>query len=587
MLQRTYKKLCYASVLFVSLISVTLLCAHTSYAAILSISPVSSVVSVGSTISLKVDVDSAGTAINTAGATITFPTDLLEVVSVGDSTSIFSLWVQNPAFSNDAGTVTFTGGLPTPGYAGNNGQIISIVFRAKKKGTASVAVTNGSVLANDGSGTEVLTAKGSAVITINSSAPTKVVAAGALPPLPIITSATDPQQNVWYSGTSASFSWVIPTGVTSIQTLLSKEEDSVPTVMYDNSVSQRTLDDISDGVYFFHLRYMNPVGWGPTATYKVEIDSTPPQNFTLNVQTVGAQNMVVLDAVDAMSGIASYAVKIDGEPPVSVQESSLPDNGQYVLPTQNSGQHSLAVIAYDKAGNHTESDTTFASPAIVPPTIAVSSTSSNAVNCEATSTSCALVVNRNDAITVQGETEYPNTPIGVFVQSSNGETKTYKAMTASDGSYTLVTDPLDAAGTLSVWSQLLFSDGAKSPISDKVAVRVNEGYIVETSRSIIYDLSFALPALLLILAFIYLAYEGWHKFFGLKKRLEKEAQDAVNDVHKSLDIFKDELENQLAKLEDTKNDRELSKKEEKIFRELRLHIDDIDEFIEKKIKRMR
>jgi hypothetical protein len=574
MLYTLLKKIRFISAVTVSIIVAPILFAHVSYAAILSVYPASSNVSVGNIISLNINVNSSGTAINTAGATINFPTDLLEVMSVSQSPSIFSLWVQSPTFSNTDGTIIFMGGLPTPGFTGQNGQIISIVFRAKKQGTASIVINNGSVLADDGLGTDVLTAQGSALITIGAGSPavkpSTIATKGTLPLLPVITSTTDPQQDLWYSNSTASFSWVIPSDVTSIQTLLNKVSNSIPTVTYDSSVSQRTVNNLSDGISYFHLRYMNAAGWGPTATYKVQLDTTPPETFTLNVQTQGIQNIVTLDAVDAMSGIASYSVQIDNEQAIKVENSDL-NNNEYILPIQNPGQHNLTVIAYDEAGNHTESDTVFTSSSIADPTMTVS----------------PQEIKKDGTVTMSGQTQYPQVPVTVFVQPEGKQVQTYSTLTAGDGSYSIVSNPLDTAGSVSIWSQLVFSTTTQSGLSNKVTINVSEIPIVQTSKSIIYDLSFVLPAVLLILGLLFVLYFGWHKFFGLKKRLEKETQDTVDDVHKALVMFKEELENQLTKLEDTKNDRELNKKEEKIFRELRTNIDTINEFIEKKIKKIK
>ncbi|MCH8148631.1 MAG: sulfatase-like hydrolase/transferase [Planctomycetes bacterium] len=42
----------------------------------------------------------------------------IEVVSISKAGAIFSLWTQDPSFSNAVGSVTFGGGLPDPGYTG-------------------------------------------------------------------------------------------------------------------------------------------------------------------------------------------------------------------------------------------------------------------------------------------------------------------------------------------------------------------------------------------------------------------------------------------------------------------------------------
>jgi hypothetical protein len=111
--------------------------------------------------------------------------------------------------------------------------------------------------------------------------------------------------------------------------------------------------------------------------------------------------------------------------------------------------------------------------------------------------------------------------------------------------------------------------------------------VVKTSKSIIYGLSFIIPAVLLILVLVLATYFGWYKFFSLKKRFEKETEDTIDEVHKTFIVFKDELENQLDRLKDIKEDRDLNKKEEKIFKELRSHIESIDDVIEKKIKKIK
>src|SRR3989344_6662876 len=70
---------------------------------------------IGNILNASVIVNTQGKAVNNADAVINFPTDLLEVVSISKSGSIFTLWVEEPAFSNSAGAITFNGGLPTPG----------------------------------------------------------------------------------------------------------------------------------------------------------------------------------------------------------------------------------------------------------------------------------------------------------------------------------------------------------------------------------------------------------------------------------------------------------------------------------------
>ena len=119
-------------------------------AATLYFSPSSGNFSVGNILTTSVLVNTQSQAINNSDAVINFPASLLEVVSVSKSGSVFSLWVEEPAFSNSAGTITFNGGLPTPGFNGTAGKIVNIVFRVKSAGSASLIFSSAAVRANDG-----------------------------------------------------------------------------------------------------------------------------------------------------------------------------------------------------------------------------------------------------------------------------------------------------------------------------------------------------------------------------------------------------------------------------------------------------
>lgn len=140
---------------FVLFFSFFIFGANVTNAATLYLSPSSGNYSVGNILTANVLINTEGVPVNNAEAVINFPNNLLEIVSISKSNSVFSLWVEDPTFSNSAGTLTFNGGMPTPGFSGSSGKIISIVFRAKKTGLASVIFSSEAVRANDGLGTNV------------------------------------------------------------------------------------------------------------------------------------------------------------------------------------------------------------------------------------------------------------------------------------------------------------------------------------------------------------------------------------------------------------------------------------------------
>ncbi len=161
-------------------------------AATLYLRPSQASVSAGNIVNVEVLVNTDNKWINNAESIIQYPSDLLEVISI-DKTSIFSLWVQEPNYSNGIGQVSFNGGVPNPGYKGAAGKVASIVFKAKKAGTASVVFSDSAVRENDGLGTNILTSKSGAEISITATpvAPPAPVPVPAPAPVPAAKVDTD------------------------------------------------------------------------------------------------------------------------------------------------------------------------------------------------------------------------------------------------------------------------------------------------------------------------------------------------------------------------------------------------------------
>jgi len=135
------------------------------HAASLFFSPGSGTYNVGKSFSVGVYVNSAGAAANAFQGVVNFPSDKLEVTSLSKSGSIMSLWVQEPAFS--AGSAHFEGIVLNPGFSGSGGKIITLNFKVKSPGSASLTFSGASVLANDGQGTNILSGAGDANFTLN------------------------------------------------------------------------------------------------------------------------------------------------------------------------------------------------------------------------------------------------------------------------------------------------------------------------------------------------------------------------------------------------------------------------------------
>jgi len=149
-----------------ALASVLLFAPQIILAATLSLSPSAVSVPEGGTFTIRVMVESTDQAMNAVSGSISFPPDLIRVDSISTSDSVLSLWVQQPAYSNQNGTITFGGVVPNPGYQGSRAQILSITFTALMPGSGVASFTSSAVLANDGNGTNIITNAAPAQISV-------------------------------------------------------------------------------------------------------------------------------------------------------------------------------------------------------------------------------------------------------------------------------------------------------------------------------------------------------------------------------------------------------------------------------------
>lgn len=150
------------------IVVVAVLCAipAAAGAATLYVSPSDGVYEIGQSFRLTIMVNSQGTAINASEGTLSFNPALLAVENISSAGSIFNINVQQPEYSNSAGTAHWAGITLNPGYRGATGNLVTVQMRALASGTAAVQIHSGSVLANDGTGSEVLTAQNGGTYTI-------------------------------------------------------------------------------------------------------------------------------------------------------------------------------------------------------------------------------------------------------------------------------------------------------------------------------------------------------------------------------------------------------------------------------------
>lgn len=309
-------------------------------------SPSSTSVSVGGTVTIAVKVNSGGQAINSAEGTISFSKDKLRLTSVSKSSSIFSFWAVGPSGSNATGQVVFSGGLPSPGYTGSSGTMITMTFQALAAGTANLTLSGGKVLANDGLGTDILSSVGTGTVTVKSSQSSG--STSTKEPAPTVSSVQYPDQHAWYTLDTATISWTKPAGALEYSYDFRQSATNEPDHVADTKDTSVTVHLTSDGVWYFALQAHYRTGWSATTRYKLQYDHTAPDPFTVIVERDRGANdptpQLTFSAKDATSGIANYTLSIDGGVAVSV-------TNPVTVSDLGAGDHTFVITAYDRAGN--------------------------------------------------------------------------------------------------------------------------------------------------------------------------------------------------------------------------------------------
>lgn len=330
------------------------------FAANLYFYPSSGTYQVGENFQVKVYVSSPDQAMNAASGLINFDTSKLEVVSISKTGSIFSLWVEEPNFSNISGSINFSGVVFNPGFTGDNGRVLNINFKVKSSGIGSLVFKEGQVLANDGQGTNIIKNLGNAQFNLIAPKPieeteTQVKTSLSLPSKPIITSLTHPDENKWYSNNNVLLKWNLTNDITQIKIGLSKNSDDKPDILVDYPFTSKEYKNLEDGIWYFHLQFKNNKGWSEVSHYKLQIDSTPPEppeiKFIDGKETRNPNPVILFNTTDKTSGIDFYRIKIGDGDYFDIKYEDITLSNPYTLPYQAPGKHTILIQAFDKAGN--------------------------------------------------------------------------------------------------------------------------------------------------------------------------------------------------------------------------------------------
>ncbi|MDD5547412.1 MAG: cohesin domain-containing protein [Candidatus Pacebacteria bacterium] len=549
-------------------------------------SPSAKTVSVGDSFSIAVYVSSLDQPINAASGVISFPQDKVQVSSISKTGSIFSLWAQEPVFSNDDGTINFEGVVLNPGFSGSAGKVITINFKAKTIGSDSISFSSGSVLANDGKGTNILEDLGSADLNIKAiiSAPATeetlttqqeeqviISTAESIPSAPIISSSTHPDQNKWYSQNNPVFSWEITSDITSVKIKYDKKPSSLPTILYKTPISEKQLNDISDGIWYFHAQLCNKYGCGKTSHYRFKIDTEKPKplliEFIDGLETTNPKPTVVFNTTDDLSGIDYYQIKIGEGSPFILSASSTVKSNPFTLPLQDLGQHIILVEAFDEAGNYISDYKKFIIEPLSSPII----------------TEYPKNLKSGEALIIKGTSSYPEAQINVWLLKDKTEVVKQSITSDQNGNFIFTPEKNLEPGLYKLVATVSNERGEKSSLSDEILINVEQSAIIRLGSITVKSLAITAAVILFIIFVIFIICYSYRKISGLKRKFKKKINDTEESIHEEFGSLKEELMDQIKVLEKVKKCQEISEEEGIILKRLKKNIDDVEKRIKKEI----
>lgn len=430
----------------------------------LYLTPSTGTYEIGAKFSMGVNVNTGGISVNASQGTISFDSSILKVVSVSTGGSVFSLWTQNPAASG--ASINFGGGIPHPGYTGTAGRVFTVTFQSLKAGTAQVRFISGSVLANDGKGTNILSSMGSASYTISPKSEAPVAPKPKEVPKkpekpkeetfylkPEIKSETHPDEDRWYNVERALFNWDMPEVVQGVSVAFNQKEMADPGPLADGIFDSKEYDIESDGHWYFHAKFKDSKNrWGSVTHFRVNFDSAPPKEFDIEVKQDDPTDWPVLlfETEDELSGVDRYEVTIDNfqTEPIIVKA----EDKSYKVAGLGTGMHTAIVKAIDRAGNEVFTSVEFEIKTIDPPVIE----------------DYPAEISPKDKFFVSG-TAAKNTIITLFIKK-DGEDKeiSYQTNADKDGNWFIVTEGEHAKGLYTFWASSENDKGLKSDPSAKL-----------------------------------------------------------------------------------------------------------------------
>jgi len=545
--------------------------------ATLFVSPSTGSYDLGKNFTVKVMINSGGgVGINAGEGSLKYDSSALLVTAVSKGSSIFNLWTTEPTYSNTAGTITFGGGSPSS-YKGTAGEVFSVTFSTKKVGDTNVTFTSGTILAADGRGTNIFSGFGNAKFTIKEAAkkeepkkeePKKETPtttgdnSGLLPPLPEISSKTHQETTIWYQNNKPEFIWKLLPDLVGINYVIDSKPTTDPGTTMESVIESKIFENTKDGEWYFHLKYKNKAGWSQPSHRKFMIDVTPPENFSITVDTGGDTTnpapRLRFRTKDVASGIDHYTVKIDNK--LEQVKPEEVDKGYYQLTPLEPGERKIEITAIDKANNIATSAAMFMIDPLRAPIIS----------------SIPKLITKAEDLVIQGTSFYPRVTVKIFIASGKNDPEEFTTKTDDSGNWSYFHNGRLAKGNYDIWAKIIDDRGAQSLNSSKNLLTLQAPSLVDQ-----YGVWVIIVLLIIIMLLSLYIHYVKKKFFDEKTRIKSETTEVKMKLGKIFAALREEVD-ELMQMADKKPG--LSESERRVKEKLQESLDISEEFINKEVE---
>lgn len=192
-------------------------------------------------------------------------------------------------------------------------------------------------------------------VFVNAAVNTQIqeVAGASLKTEIVINSSSHPEEEKWYPDNTPTLSFVLPKDTIEIKTSISTSKNKNPNISYIPPISEKTIDTLVDGKYYFAISAKTPSGWTNVSRRQINIDTIPPKSFDVSVVNEAWNKhfspQIVFSTEDNISENIKYEIKV-GDSDAVITTGHKRDN-PYQLTSLKPGAHIVTVNAYDEAGN--------------------------------------------------------------------------------------------------------------------------------------------------------------------------------------------------------------------------------------------